>query len=59
MARELALAFYEATFEGEAPAELLRQKRDKFSRERKPKSSTYLAYQFFGHPDMVFSGTEQ
>jgi hypothetical protein len=53
-ARELALEFYDQTFEGVMPAELLRQKRSTFMEELKPTSSTFVAYQFFGHPEMRF-----
>jgi hypothetical protein len=49
-AREIALAFYDRAFQGEAPAEILREVRARFGAEPHPNSGTCLAYQFFGHP---------
>jgi hypothetical protein len=51
-ARRLALDFYEAVFSGTAPADLLRRERSNFTDDPRPTSSTYIAYQFFGHPDL-------
>jgi hypothetical protein len=50
MARLLAVRFYERVFSGEPPAEVLRAERATFSDKPQTVSSTYLAYQFFGHP---------
>jgi hypothetical protein len=54
LARELALEFYDAAFSGTPPAEVLRRKRADFMEDQDPTSSTFMAYQFFGHPDMKF-----
>lgn len=51
-ARQLALTFYEEAFRGTAPADLLRRERASFGEDPRPSSSTFMAYQFFGHPDM-------
>jgi hypothetical protein len=52
LARELAVGFYEAAFAGVAPAEVLRSKRASFREDVAPQSSTFIAYQYFGHPEM-------
>jgi CHAT domain len=57
LARQLACDFYKAAFEGAAPADLLRMKRADFRADLHPASSTYIAYQFFGHPDMLLERT--
>lgn len=57
LARRLACDFYKAAFEGAAPADLLRTKRADFRVDLHPASSTYIAYQFFGHPDMLLERT--
>lgn len=54
-AREIALAFYEATFSGEAPARALRRARAAFSGT----SGSCLAYQFFGHPALRLQRSPQ
>jgi hypothetical protein len=52
-ARRLARAFYEGAFKGALPAELLREERCRF--DGRQTTSTYMAYQFFGHPDMTLT----
>lgn len=52
VARKLASDFYEAAFSGQSPADMLRSQRADFKRDSQPASSTCMAYQFFGHPDM-------
>lgn len=52
MARKLASDFYKAAFSGQSPADILRSQRADFKRDSQPESSTCMAYQFFGHPDM-------
>jgi hypothetical protein len=53
-ARQLALDFYAGTFDDVPPAELLRRKRETFKADQRPQSSTFVAYQFFGNPEMRF-----
>jgi serine/threonine protein kinase len=55
LARDLAKGFYEAAFAGTPPAEFLREKRASFTEKSSPKSSIEMAYQFFGHPDMLMA----
>ncbi|HET6744371.1 MAG TPA: CHAT domain-containing protein [Candidatus Limnocylindria bacterium] len=50
IAREISLRFYPAAFGGDAPAEVLRRERASFSATDPPVSTTFLAYQFYGHP---------
>lgn len=52
IARELALAFYEATLDGgSSPAAVLREMRARFDDEgTESAAATFLAYQLFGHP---------
>lgn len=50
IAREISLRFYKLAFAGEPPAEVLRRERASFSATDPPVSSTFLAYQFYGHP---------
>jgi CHAT domain-containing protein len=52
IARQIAIRFYERALAGEAPAEILRTERAAFRDAPETTSSTYLAYQFFGHPRM-------
>ncbi len=52
LSRELAIEFYERAFAGSVPADVLRERRAQFTEESAPTSSTFMAYQFFGHPDM-------
>lgn len=55
LARDLAKGFYEAAFAGTPPAGFLREKRSSFTEKSSPKSSIEMAYQFFGHPDMLMA----
>jgi CHAT domain-containing protein len=50
VAREIAIRFYNRALSGEAPAEILRTERGAFRDSPEVTSSTYLAYQYFGHP---------
>lgn len=53
VAKEIALRFYQETLrKGATPAEVFRTERAAFRDADEPVSSTYLAYQFFGHPAM-------
>jgi CHAT domain len=56
MARELALRFYEKALTGRTPADILREERAAFKSDPSTISSTYLAYQYFGHPHMTIAG---
>jgi hypothetical protein len=51
-ARDIAIRFYTQALAGKTPAEILRAERAAFQREPNAASSTYLAYQFFGHPHL-------
>ncbi len=53
LARELALKFYAKALKGESPASVMRSERTAFQKADGPTSSTYLAYQFYGHPRMT------
>jgi hypothetical protein len=50
LAREIAVRFYERTFQGAGPADVLRRERAAFRSSPDITSATYLAYQYFGHP---------
>jgi CHAT domain-containing protein len=50
VAREIALRFYERSMRGDMAADILRQERAAFRDAPDTRSSTYLAYQYFGHP---------
>ena len=52
LARQIAVRFYERAMRGEAPAEVLRTERAAFRDAPETTSSTYMAYQFFGHPGL-------
>jgi CHAT domain-containing protein len=52
LAREIALRFYEGSFAGLAPAEILRRERATFREEDENASATPLSYLFYGHPNM-------
>jgi CHAT domain len=52
IARDIAIRFYERALRGEAPAEILRTERAAFRDTPETTSSTYLAYQFYGHPGL-------
>jgi CHAT domain len=49
-AREISLRVYERLFNGATPADALRQERASFMRSADTSKSTFLAYQFYGHP---------
>jgi CHAT domain-containing protein len=50
LARQIALRFYERALRGETAGEILRSERAAFRDSPDTVSSTYLAYQYFGHP---------
>jgi hypothetical protein len=52
LARDIAIRFYERALRGEAPAEVMRTERAAFRDTPETTSSTYMAYQFFGHPGL-------
>ena len=52
IARDIAIRFYERALRGEQPAEILRTERAAFRDAPETTSSTYLAYQFYGHPGL-------
>jgi CHAT domain len=52
VASELAERFYTRAFAGESLAEIVRAERAAFGAAADPKSSTIVAFQFFGHPEM-------
>ena len=52
LARDIAIRFYERALRGEAPAEIMRTERAAFRDTPETTSSTYMAYQFFGHPGL-------
>lgn len=52
LAREVAIEFYDALFDGVSPAEILRRDRASFAADPVPDKATRLAYQYFGHPDL-------
>ncbi len=52
LARDIAIRFYERAMRGEAPAEIMRTERATFRDTPETTSSTYMAYQFFGHPGL-------
>ncbi len=51
-AREIALRFYQRVFAGASPAEALRMERASFLTSPETASSTFLAYQYYGHPSL-------
>jgi len=51
VAKEIALDFYAKTSAGSRPSDVFRRERGVFSADSS-KSPTYMAYQFFGHPNM-------
>jgi hypothetical protein len=60
VARHLAEEFYQRTMEeGEGVGEVLRSLRCRFdlTAEQPPPASTYLAYTFYGHPELVLTRT--
>jgi hypothetical protein len=52
LAREIALRFYEGSFAGRGPAEILRRERATFRAAAEAPSATPLSYVFYGHPNM-------
>jgi len=50
LARQIALRFYERALNGDTAANILRTERAAFRESPETVSSTYLAYQYFGHP---------
>jgi len=52
VASALAERFYTRAFAGESVAEIVRAERAAFGTGADPNSSTLVAYQFFGHPEM-------
>jgi CHAT domain-containing protein len=63
-AKNLALEFYKECWMGEAPAEILRKQRARFTEsaarqaQSQDGSPTHLAYQFFGHPKFTLERHE-
>lgn len=53
IAREIALRFYQQSFEGVPPAEILRRERAAFDVGSDVTSATSLAYLFYGHPSLL------
>ena len=51
-AKDIGLRFYERVFAGASPAEALRLERASFLTSPETASSTFLAYQFYGHPSL-------
>lgn len=51
---DIAKRFYQRVFDGDLPAEYMRQQRRHFrkSGRQEPRSATWMAYVFFGHPEM-------
>jgi len=52
VASALAERFYTRAFAGESVAEIVRAERAAFGTGTDPNTSTLVAYQFFGHPEM-------
>ena len=51
-AKDIGLRFYERVFAGASPAEALRLERASFLTSPGTASSTFLAYQYYGHPSL-------
>jgi hypothetical protein len=51
-AKDIGLRFYEQVFAGASPAEALRVERASFLTSPGTASSTFLAYQYYGHPSL-------
>ncbi len=51
-AKDIGLRFYERVFAGASPAEALRLERASFLTSPETASSTFLAYQYYGHPSL-------
>ncbi|HYG65382.1 MAG TPA: CHAT domain-containing protein, partial [Thermoanaerobaculia bacterium] len=56
VARQVALDFYREIAAGRTPADIVRAARARFKDAAGPLSATYLAYQFFGHPQLKLTG---
>ncbi|HYW06313.1 MAG TPA: CHAT domain-containing protein [Longimicrobium sp.] len=52
VAKDISLAFYGEVFAGQRVADVLRRQRARYDTHG---SATYLAYQFFGHPELRIS----
>ena len=52
LARQIAARFYERALRGDPPAEIMRSERAAFLDDPATVSSTYMAYQYFGHPGL-------
>src|SRR4051794_14112692 len=52
LARQISARFYERALKGDPPAEIMRSERAAFLDDPKTVSSTYMAYQYFGHPGL-------
>lgn len=52
IAKDISLEFYRDAFAGEPVAEVMRKQRAKYGADN---SATYLAYQYFGHPQLQLS----
>src|SRR5690606_16872095 len=58
IAHQIALRFYEQSFAGVAPADILRRERGSFGDGAGVTSSTSLAYLFYGHPSLLLRRRE-
>jgi len=52
LARQIAARFYDRALRGDPPAEIMRTERAAFMDDAATVSSTYMAYQYFGHPGL-------
>ena len=52
LARQIAARFYQRALHGDPPAEIMRTERAAFLDDPATVSSTYMAYQYFGHPGL-------
>jgi hypothetical protein len=52
LARQIAARFYARALHGDPPAEIMRTERAAFLDDPATVSSTYMAYQYFGHPGL-------
>ncbi|GAB4272401.1 MAG: hypothetical protein Kow0092_27480 [Deferrisomatales bacterium] len=56
IARDVAVGFYERALDGEVPVgEVLREIRSRFDLAQDSPPSTYLAYVFYGHPNLILA----
>ena len=58
LARQIAARFYERALKGDAAADILRSERAAFVDSPDTISSTYVAYQYFGHPALRLERVE-